>query len=194
MSASKMEDHLTDPLVLKRAAAVGVFLAACLAIGCGGETAPAAQATVQESQQMSACDLMTAAEIQEVTGRAPGDAVPRELGSGFLECRWMLPDGSDQLAYAAYRPAGAPLTYEAWVEEYKASMGDDFDPSMLEDYELISEGGNQFALFADGDFLGGMVQVYVDGRALIVGTMRVEGMSNQVLAMGLAARAQPRLP
>jgi len=107
----------------------------------------------------------------------------------------MLSDGSEQLAYAAYRPAGAPLTYEAWVEEYKSSMGSDFDPSMLEDYELIVEAGSdQFALFADGDFLGGTLQVYADGRALIVGTMKVAGMSNRELALGLADRALPRLP
>ena len=163
-------------------------------MACGGEAAPASQVVAQETQEVNACDLLTAADIREVTDVDPGDSVSRELGSGFLECRWMLADGSDQLVYVAYRPTGAPLSYAAWVEEYKASMGDDFDESRLEAYELISEVGDQFALYTDMGSLGGQFQMYTGGRALIVGTMSIEGRSNQVLAMSLAAKATPRLP
>lgn len=189
-----MDRHLKAPAVLKNAAAAGSLVAACLALACGGEAAPASQGAAQETQEVNACDLLTAAEIQEETDLEPGDGVPRELDSGFFECRWMLADGSDQLVYVAFRPAGAPLSYAAWVEEYKASMGDDFDESMLEDYDLISEVGNQFALYSDGGSLGGQFQMYTGGRALIVGTMSVEGRSNRVLALSLAGLATPRLP
>jgi hypothetical protein len=179
---------------VKKAAGAGALIATCVAVGCGGDAAPAAQGAAEQNQETSACDLLTAEEIQEVTGLEPGEGISRALGSGFLECRWMVADGSDQLAYVAYRPAGAPLSYAAWVEEYKASAGDDFDESMLEDYELISEVGDQFALYADGGSLGGLFQMYTGGRAVIVGTMSIAGRSNQVLAMSLAAKATPRLP
>jgi len=196
MRIRRPDCHMELPSILGAVAAVGVLVAVCLAGACGGEQAPGAQAGAQparEAQEVSACDLLTPAEIEEETDHAPGEAVPGKLGSGFLECRWMLADGSGQLAYAAYRPAGAPLTYEAWVDEYKASMGDDFDESMLADYELISEAGNQFAIFADGGSLGSQVQIYVNGSALILGTMAIDE-ADRMRLMALASKAQPRMP
>ena len=63
-----------------------------------------------------------------------------------------------------------------------------------DDYGLISEAGDQFVLYADMGSLGGQLQVYTGGRALIVGTMSVAGQSNQALAMSLADKARPRIP
>lgn len=168
--------------------------AVCVLLACGGEAAPASQSGEQEAEQVSACDLLTAAEIEEATGVAPGEATSRALGSGFLECRWMTPDGSDQLVYVALRPAGAPRSYQEWVDEYRAGMGDDFDETQLESYELISEVADQFALWSDGGALGGQFQMYTGGRALIVSPMMIEGKSNQGMAMALASHATMRLP
>lgn len=194
MRASVIDRDPKAPSHRRNPVRPGSLVAAFLAVACGGEAAPVSQTAAQETQEVSACDLLTAADILEVTGREPGDPVPQELGSNFFECRWMLAGGSEQLAYAAYRPVGAPRTYEAWVEEYRASMGEDFDESQLESYELISDVGGEFAVYADADFLGGLIQVYSDGRALIVGTMKIDGKSNRDLALALAAKAVGRLP
>ena len=165
-----------------------------VAAACGGGGSFGNGASAQEVQEVDPCTLITATEIEEVVGQPPGEPVRKALGTSFFECRWPSADGSEhQLAHVAFRPARAPATYEEWVRQYKAGMGDDFEESDLDAYQRI-DGLGDYALFLDGGSLGGSLQVYDRERMLQVDTAAVPGASNLDLALALGRKAVERLP
>jgi len=169
-----------------RVAAAAAVLLASWSVACGGESS----ASQTEAQAVDACALLTATEVEEAVGQPPGETP----GENYIDCRWPSADGSDMLVYVSYSPLRNARTYDEWVEQYKAGLGETFSESDLELFERVS-GIGDFALFNDnGAMLGSQVLVYQDGRRLTVGTSGVRGASNRDATLALARKAWARLP
>ncbi|HLT89437.1 MAG TPA: hypothetical protein VKZ85_00725 [Woeseiaceae bacterium] len=142
------------------------FLAAAFTLaGCGdGESAAPAAGSLQD---IDACALLTAAEIEAATGIAPGPAENQGGRNAPPMCNWPSQDGAYPFAASLLVTVSANYTsYEqalaAW-QESAADMGMDFDWAM---YEEVDGPGTVNAWMADAGMLQAhrgdrMVQVYL---------------------------------
>jgi hypothetical protein len=151
---------------------------------CGTAQAPPAEAPPPESAPVatsSACSLLTAAEIQEVLGRAPGAPI---TPPGAEDC--VYPDASDStltilrvsLADSGYS------SYDSFVATYQAEFGGEEPPR---EYYRPVEGIGDWAMYvADENAL----QVFRGGKMLQVSP----NPPDEGKALGLAHKAIARLP
>jgi hypothetical protein len=171
-----------DSSLLKR-----LFPSALLAAGlsaCGGTEAPPAETTSTapaETEPSGTCRFLTAEEIQEVLGKAPG--APRSP-AGTEDCIWPpADDPSGTLVRVTYSESGF-ASYDGFVASYQAEFGGEEPPR---EYYRPIEGVGDWAMYvADENAL----QAYKGGRMLQVGT----NPPDEAQAVALAQKALARFP
>jgi hypothetical protein len=179
---------MTDCLFPNRSFRPAILFAAVTAFAsCGRSEAPPAETASTEPATGTApapagtCALLTAGEIQEVLGKAPGAPQPLE---GTEVCTWpSAEDPSTTLLRLTFTDSGYP-SYEAFVSSYQAEFGGEEPPKQ---YFRPIEGVGDWAMYvADENAL----QVYKGSRMLQVGTVPPDEQQ----AIALAKKALPRLP
>ncbi|HSF17892.1 MAG TPA: hypothetical protein VLK65_20305 [Vicinamibacteria bacterium] len=103
-----------------------VLIAGILAIisSCGGG-APRETSSEAPHPGVDVCSFLTAAEIEEALGRAPGE--PRPGSEGITSCTWAAPDGSGSLVQLVLRNTTLS-SYEDFVSEYGEEFGGENPP------------------------------------------------------------------
>jgi len=92
-----------------------ILTASCLLLTSCGKESQAPSTTGSKADEVDACTLLTAAEIETVTGVVPGE--PERANPGLNNCEWPNPGESLPVVYIG-------LSYKAadsW-EEYRADM------------------------------------------------------------------------
>jgi len=168
-----------------------VVLPAILLAGltcCGGSEAPQSEsapasttAAEQKAPASGTCALLTAEEIQEVLGKAPGAPQSPE-GTG--ECLWSSADApSSTLVRVTVSDSGF-VSFDGFVASYQAEFGGEEPPR---EYYRPIEGVGDWAMYvADENAL----QVFKGGRLLQVGT----NPPDEAQAIALAQKAIQRMP
>ena len=152
---------------------------------CGGSEAPQsepASAGTSEPQAAASgtCSLLTADEIQEVLGNAPGAPQSPE---GTEDCLWpSADDPSSTLVRLTISDSGF-ASFDGFVASYQAEFGGEEPPR---EYYRPIEGVGDWAMYvADENAL----QAFKGGRMLQVGT----NPPDEAQAIALAQKAIPRL-
>jgi hypothetical protein len=164
-----------------------VFLLLLVA-GCGGsETSPPPESGSESAAAPAAgspsgtCALLTAEDIQEVTGQAPGapSAPP-----GTDDCQWPSASApSTTLVRLTVSDSGYD-TYDTFVASYGAEFGGEQPPR---EYYRPIEGVGDWAMYVADE---NAVQVFQRGKMVQVVTTPPD--ENQSVA--LARKVLPRLP
>lgn len=164
--------------------ALGALVAAG-AIACGGSepaSEPAPSAEKAAAPSVDACSFLTASDIEEALGQAPGEASPGTSGLG--ECTWPSADGTvASLAHLELDEAKLD-SYEDFIQTYLRDFGE--EPSRERHREV--QGIGDWAMYEEDDRA---LRVYVGGRVLSVG---VAAPAGEEQATALAEKAVPRLP
>ncbi len=179
-------------LMKQRVSIPRVLLSAVLLSGltyCGGSEAPpsepaattGAPASEPQAAASGTCALLTAAEIQEVVGKAP--ATP-QAPVGTEDCLWpSAEEPSSTLVRVALTDSGF-TSFDGFVASYQAEFGGEEPPR---EYYRPIEGVGDWAMYvADENAL----QAFKGGRMLQVGT----NPPDEAQAIALAKKAIPRLP
>ena len=155
---------------------------------CGGSEAPPAEpasaGTASSEPQAAAaatCALLSAEEIQEVLGKAPG--APR-APEGTKDCVWPPADDPSSTLVRVTTSDSGFASYDGFVASYQAEFGGEQPPT--EYYRPIDGVGDWAMYVADEN----AVQVFKGGRMLQVGT----NPPDEQQAIALAQKAAPRLP
>jgi hypothetical protein len=128
-----------------------------LILACGGpddapgNDTPALPAAATTGTELDVCALLTAEEIQEATGIAPGQPNPVPP-----QCTWPTADGRTETFVQLLVTASDIDSFDELMSTLRAGMGADFNPAS---YERV-EGVGDFAVIVDGF----MMQSYVPGR------------------------------
>jgi hypothetical protein len=164
----------------------GCALAALLLLtGCGGSEPPPAETETETSAPEPApaattdvCALVTAEEIQEVLGEAPG--APEASSAGLGGCRWPSASSSATLLEMSVAPTSLK-SYDDFVADYGREFGGE-NPS--KEYYRPHEGVGDWALYRKDD---GVLQVYVGDRMLQI-------VAPEEKSVAIAAMALSRFP
>lgn len=153
---------------------------------CSGSEAPRAETASAETATEPAaasgtCAFLTAAEIQEVLGRAPGAPQPTE---GTEDCLWpSAEDPTTHLVRLRFSSSGY-ASYDSFVSSYQAEFGGEQPPA---EYYRPIEGVGDWAMYVADE---NAIQVFKGGRMLQVGM----NPPDEQQAIALAQKAVPRLP
>jgi hypothetical protein len=175
---------MNDRVSIKRLVWPSLLLAGLAS--CGGSGAPPGESTSSEpaaSEPQPAasgsCALLTAEEIQEVLGKAPGASRAVE---GTEDCIWSSADDPSSTLVRLTTSDSGFASYEGFVESYSAEFGGEQPPT---EYYRPIEGVGDWAMYvADENAL----QVFKEGRMLQVGT----NPPDEAQALALAQKAIPR--
>jgi len=185
---------------LHRQTVMGIVCAGWMAGACSGDAPPAedqgsmaepadAPVAVETANDVDACQLLTAAEIEEVTGQAPGTPESKMLGSDVPACAWPSADGSDpSLVSLLVHFGAAPSTYEEYIEITHGSLDEKFADVL---YRHI-EGPGDFGVWVGDDRMGSL-EVYQDDRMISVTAGSAGGRSAPETSTALAEKALARL-
>jgi hypothetical protein len=177
---------MKDRVCFQRVLLPGLLLAGLTY--CGGseapqsESAPAATGAAEPPVAVSGtCALLTAGEIQEVLGKAPGAA---QSPAGTEDCLWpSAEDPSSTLVRVTFSDSGF-ASFDGFVASYQAEFGGEEPPR---EYYRPIEGVGDWAMYvADENAL----QAFKGGRMLQVGT----NPPDEAQAIALAQKAISRLP
>jgi hypothetical protein len=158
-------------------------------LSCGGseaprEESPAAQApeSAESTAEASsaACGLLTAEEIQEALGRAPGAP---QTPPGTEDCVWSAADDPSITLLRVRTSDSGYASYDSFVESYQAEFGGEQPPT--EYYRPIQGVGDWAMYVADEN----AIQVFKGGRMLQV----APNPPNEAQALALAQKAVSRL-
>ncbi len=159
-----------------------------LSIQCGGpaaqkETAKPESAKPETSTAPNAnvCGLLTAAEIEQVLGSAPGE--PRAGTDGLGDCTWPAADGSSTVLTLKLSTTDLG-SYDAFVRSYQTEFGGE-EPSP-EYYHRIQDLGT-WAMYVVDD---GAVRIYKGDRRLEVAPVPADEAKAVALGRMAAARLQ----
>jgi hypothetical protein len=182
-----MRDKVSTDHVLWPALVVA-GLTACAS--CGSSEAPrgesasnetAAPAAETQAAASGTCALLTAAEIQEVLGQAPG---AHQAPEGTQDCIWSSADDPSSTLVRLTTSDSGLASFDSFVISYQAEFGGEEPPR---EYFRPIEGVGDWAMYvADENAL----QVFKGGRMLQVAT----NPPDEARALELAKRAIPRLP
>lgn len=187
---------------LLRQTVIGMVCAGWIAGACSGEAPPVEdqesagepgdnRVAAQAGAPPDACELITAAEIEEVTGQAPGPPEPEELGLSVSACTWPSTDPAQPtVAYVVvqYEPE-LPSTYAEYVDYNRETLGELFD----EERHHPVEGVGDYGVWVGDDRMGS-VEIYDDHRMISVDVNATGGRSPRENSIALAEKALARLP
>lgn len=179
---------------------------AAIAVGCSGGSAPADdQGGALESPdartatataihpEIDPCTLLTAAEVEEVTGRTP---VPAEPMAGMPACDWNPADGSGRmLVNVMARYGRTPASYEEYVEHIEnvnERLAESLGDQAQFPYERV-DGIGDFGVW-QGDDQAGVLDVYQDDLSVSVTVDAAGGRTALDNARALAEKVMGRLP
>lgn len=153
--------------------------ALCLALlGCGGEP-PEASSSAAAAEEVDPCSLLTAAEIQAVTGIAP-EASERP-DPRINSCQWPAPGDVVPVVYVGLS-YGSSHTWE----EYRQYM-------IENDYGDPEDGGERVDIGRYGHYTPETAMLQVNTASGVLITLRVrDGEKAQLI--DLAGKAMARLP
>lgn len=131
---------------------------------------------------VSGCELITGAEIEQATGLAPGRSEP---GSSVIrDCNWYTADGRPLVGLVV---GGAPRTYEEYVHGMREQLG-----SAMEDLEMSRvDGVGNYAIWHDDGYLN--VAEESDLLVIWIFAEPAGEKPKQEAAVELAREALPRL-
>ncbi len=172
--------HMMKDKVSRKHFLLSFWLAAALT-SCGSAEAPQGESASEPPPASGTCALLTADEIEEVLGRAPGAPQAPE---GTEDCLWPAADDpSTNLVRLVLSDSGFP-SFDSFVVSYQAEFGGEEPPR---DYYRPIEGVGDWAMYvADENAL----QVFKGVRMLQLAT----NPPNEAQAISLAQKAVPRLP
>jgi len=155
---------------------------------CGSSEAPpgepASSGTISSEPQAAlsgTCALLTAQEIQEVLGKAPGAPQTPE---GTLDCIWSAADDPSSTLVRVTTSDSGYASYDGFVASYQSEFGGEQPPT---EYYRPIEGVGDWAMYVADE---NAVQVFKGGRMLQVGT----NPPDEAQAIALAHKAVPRMP
>jgi hypothetical protein len=176
-------------LLRGRLASLMAILTLCTSIvvvGCSESSRAAStqQGVAEQLEAIDACALLTAEEIEQATGKAPGAPEPKKVGDIVPSCRWPAADGSStQIVHVLVGRTG-PATYEAFLENMKEQLEEGFS---ADDYEKLDI-GNYGVWWKDVN-----VQVYTSDYMIVVTNSEMPPADRDV-CIQLAKKAMARLP
>jgi hypothetical protein len=153
-------------------------------LGACSRDAPASGRTGRggDATKVSGCELITAVEIQEVTGLVAGKS---DEGSGLIrDCNWSTADGRPLIGMVV---GAAPRTYDEYLENVREQMGPDSEK--LEMGRVTDLG--TYAIWHGAGYLNA-----AQGSDLLVIWIFAEpagGKAKRDAAIELARKALPRL-
>ncbi len=156
-------------------------------VSCGGSQAPEGEPPSTEAPAeapattFAGCALLTAEEIQEVLGRAPG-APQNPVGTE--ECIWSSADDPSSILVRLATSDSGYASYDGFVASYSAEFGGEQPPT--EYYRPIQGVGDWAMYVADEN----AIQVFKGGRMVQV----APNPPNEAQALALAQRAAARMP
>jgi len=136
-----------------------------LGAGCGGGDAPAddaLQEALEAADEVNPCILLTAAEIDSITGFAPGEPEP-ETFEDALMCLWPRADDIDVQLVNVVITAATADTYEQYLENSESLLGYRATPAQA---QLVAGPGRFAVWIPDGD--AGTFQFFVTGHMIQV--------------------------
>jgi len=159
---------------------------AALIAGCGGggdsSSGMDTSSEPADAPRADVCALLTASDIEEVTGAAVGDPQPGDEGLG--QCSWASAESGDSVVV---------LTLERAVldsfDEFVADFGDEFggeDPPR-DEYHPVDGVPGDWAMYVAEEH---MVRAFRGAQELEVSAPSAE----EAQVVDLAARAMARLP
>ena len=158
---------------------VSVVVLIAVFSGCGGSEAPPEPAPKAEAPPAAnLCNLLTADEIAEVMGAAPGEPTADSEG-----CAWPSAGGGDPLVELSMSRSTLK-SYDDFVAEYGREFGGE-NPS--KEYYQPVEGLGDWGLYRT---TGDVLEIHSGDRMLAM-IVRPASRAN---AEALAGKALPRLP
>jgi hypothetical protein len=167
-----------------------VFMFAGL-LSCGGSDAPkggsgssaSSETPVAEAPAAasSSCAILTADDIREVLGKAPGAP---QTPVGTEQCIWSSADDPSVILVRLTTSDSGYASYDAFVASYAAEFGGEQPPA---EYYRPIQGVGDWAMYVADE---SAIQVFKGGRMLQV----APNPPNEEQALALAQKAVPRLP
>lgn len=162
------------------------ILALLLGFACGGpapsdESETGEPASREIELRVDACELLTASDIEEVFGVAPG--VPQADTEDPQQCTWPKSDGSEEALVHLLVTDSSYDSYDEWVSRYAQEVGE--EPGS--NYRRI-EGIGDWGLYIIPERA---LEVY-EGEMML--EVQVASEWGEEAARALAERALPRLP
>lgn len=136
---------------------------------------------------VTACELLTAAEIQAATGIAPGPPQDETMYDGQLPmCHWPSADGTQTHLVQILLSRSALRSYDEFLEQFREQLGPEVSTEGLGEVERIGD----FGVWMDEM---SMLQVHDDGRLVQVAVELPEGRDDLAAAKKLTLEALDRL-
>lgn len=154
-----------------------------LLLGACSGSADNTEEAASAASDVNLCNLLTAEQVEEVLGQAPGEPRAEMSSSGAPICVWPAADESaGQLTAVRMAPRSAG-TYEEYVEQARQATGGHF---MAHEFEKL-EGVGDFAVWAGGEE-SGVLQVFSGNHMIQIAAGSGNGRTAQENAMMLAER------
>ena len=168
-----------------KAALLGAVLSLAACGGSDAETSPSVAI-----QEIDACALLTAAEVEAATGVSPGPPEAVRISGGPPICNWPAADGSNAAFLTVLvAPTRHFESYDAALamwQESAAGAGMDFDPA---DYEEVEGVGDVGAWLREAE----MLQAHRGDRMVQVATRVAPDRDVRQASIELARHALTRL-